>query len=470
MKTKILTHGNTKKKIYLLPFTILIVFLFSSLEMKCNYDVIWTDTTTGTYGFSQAKFSPNGQYIAVSQKNDEQDTSVKGRILILNSSNGQIIRTLYHKTRIVNSLVFLNDSLLASSDTWGLPDTSKRTSIRIWNILTGQNIQTLMAYDSAYNKFWSVDFVDCTPDGNYLFANLFTTEMRLNSHGLMVPCPPQIYVWNTQTWQLDRKIDNYLNKISPDGTYYVTYDKDICSLWDIQQDALLQQIQLHPYGGFGKLNVSPSGRFIAFLDEVDSTKIYDKLNKSFIRFWSYIPSFPDKNIDNGDLAFSRYSDYLIISGGDYDSVFVIFRQLDSNIIKSKYKDEPDKLRAGGISLEISPDNSHILSVAGIFLQLRGIDWTTTGVNLGGDGNKSSIIFPNPTDGKINIIDDNFKQGSFKIMITDESGRVIRNYIFEGLIDNENTIKLDSGNLPQGIYFLNMSNDKLSKTYKVIINK
>lgn len=75
-----------------------------------------------------------------------------------------------------------------------------------------------------------------------------------------------------------------------------------------------------------------------------------------------------------------------------------------------------------------------------------------------------LLFPNPSDGLINISLTNSKQNNFKLKVRDLSGRVIYE---SNLIENFSTI--DLRNVANGSYFFSIENGNSILTKKVVVN-
>jgi hypothetical protein len=75
------------------------------------------------------------------------------------------------------------------------------------------------------------------------------------------------------------------------------------------------------------------------------------------------------------------------------------------------------------------------------------------------------VYPNPSDGQLNIRVKNFV-GEVNIQIIDINGRVVYR------VENENfssLLKLNLNHLASGIYILKVSGEGLSYTEKIILN-
>ena len=84
-------------------------------------------------------------------------------------------------------------------------------------------------------------------------------------------------------------------------------------------------------------------------------------------------------------------------------------------------------------------------------------WNNSSIN-----DDKLIVYPNPSNGLFTI--QNAKNIE-SVTITDISGKVVLNKQFA---DNQSVI--DISYLENGIYFLQISIEKISKTYRIILNK
>ncbi len=97
-----------------------------------------------------------------------------------------------------------------------------------------------------------------------------------------------------------------------------------------------------------------------------------------------------------------------------------------------------------------------------------LDWTpsatSTGINENLSKNPEISVYPNPTNGVLNV---DFKNAS-SIKVLNTLGSVI----YEAKTDQptEGTKNIDLSSFSNGIYFINVSNGKESLNYKFILNK
>jgi hypothetical protein len=74
------------------------------------------------------------------------------------------------------------------------------------------------------------------------------------------------------------------------------------------------------------------------------------------------------------------------------------------------------------------------------------------------------IFPNPSTGQFSIRSNEVLQNAM-VQLMDLTGKVIYN---RALTDDKQTISIDAGYLPHGMYIIRLQTDKKMQTGKVII--
>ncbi|MFX1508333.1 MAG: serine hydrolase, partial [Promethearchaeota archaeon] len=118
---------------------------------------------------NSVKFSPNGQMLASAS----DDTS----IILWNVSSWTIIRTLDGHDRKVLSLDFSDDDTLVSGegeyDNQHFPSQIHHATIKIWDISTGTELNTLIGHNNAV---WSVDF---SSDGTKIVSGGWDWRVKL---------------------------------------------------------------------------------------------------------------------------------------------------------------------------------------------------------------------------------------------------------------------------------------------------
>jgi hypothetical protein len=84
-----------------------------------------------------------------------------------------------------------------------------------------------------------------------------------------------------------------------------------------------------------------------------------------------------------------------------------------------------------------------------------------------EGNGVVKIFPNPASSRLNIELPALQNDSYKIQLMNVTGERVYKQIFEST-DNLNTLQISTSDLPEGIYFVQITSPTDTKTEKVII--
>ncbi len=118
-----------------------------------------------------------------------------------------------------------------------------------------------------------------------------------------------------------------------------------------------------------------------------------------------------------------------------------------------------------VSMHVSPDNKYILLVSSAGLGLFNFITRTNVYN----GPKSiKILYPNPTSGEITLPGSNFNEGKLNIELTALDGNLI-DVLYDGMYQGGD-LRFNLAELSQGIYFIQVTQNKSVQTYKVIKEK
>lgn len=114
-----------------------------------------------------------------------------------------------------------------------------------------------------------------------------------------------------------------------------------------------------------------------------------------------------------------------------------------------------------------PVSARTTAVGDTYVNTIVMDWVTTlGVNDNVSPNTQVVVYPNPTNGLINI---DFKNEINTIKVSNLLGQVV--YDEKVAVSTPGTIKsIDLSNYGNGIYIINVSNNKGTSSYKVILEK
>jgi Secretion system C-terminal sorting domain/Fibronectin type III domain len=80
------------------------------------------------------------------------------------------------------------------------------------------------------------------------------------------------------------------------------------------------------------------------------------------------------------------------------------------------------------------------------------------------------IYPNPTNGIVNVSFSSEIKGEVNLLLSDAQGKIqLRKSLSKGEFNNE-ILQLDLSGFNNGVYFLSAQSEKMTKTYKVIVNR
>jgi hypothetical protein len=113
-----------------------------------------------------------------------------------------------------------------------------------------------------------------------------------------------------------------------------------------------------------------------------------------------------------------------------------------------------------------PTSAKTTAVGDTYVNTIVMDWVTTlGVNDNVSPNTQVVVYPNPTNGVFNI---DFKNEINNIKISNMLGQVV--YEEKVSATAGTSKKIDLSNYGNGTYIINVSNDKGTSNYKVILEK
>ncbi|TBR57420.1 hypothetical protein B4U84_15530 [Westiellopsis prolifica IICB1] len=173
-------------------------------------------------------FSPDGKTLA----SGSYDSTIK----IWNVTTGQEITTLKGHSNSVNSVAF-------SPDGKTLASRSDDGAIKIWNVTTGQEIRTLNGYSG-------VSSVAFSPDGKTLASGSYGNTMK---------------IWNVATGQEIASLENHYRRVnsvafSPDGKTLASGSRDsTIIIWNVATGQEIRYLKVHS-GSVGELTFSPDGK------------------------------------------------------------------------------------------------------------------------------------------------------------------------------------------------------------------
>jgi WD40 repeat protein len=441
------------------------VLLFQAASAGIILDSLW-EKQLDTTEVNQVKFSPDGNYIAVAQQHyhDIEDT-IHTNPILLNARNGQFVRefTGGHRATMIKEVAFSPDgSLLASGD---YPFDSLVT-VCIWNVQSGQLVRKLLWKDSVAMHHTNVQFLEFTKDGKYLVCLLNSKIQYYDDvdHKLKY-YDNLLLVIDTQTWQVVRKSIMHPRsvKLSPNSIWYTYYDSELLMnntyLYHVRIRSLFNDSLVADFTHTGYpylLAFSPDSSKLAEILE-DSIRIYNLNTMSILRD---IPSIPSTYYE---MKFIPNTQYLALSS-NYAPIDSLLAIVDINTGQIVAHDN----FAGHFDIDNSA--THIINGISSRIRLDSIAYTSTAVHDDNPAGKINVIYPNPTDGSINIQVNEGNTSDLKIEIFDSNGNIVSRPKQDFQTDKENIIHYNTQNLGSGVYYLRLSGGESSKTYKFIISR
>ncbi|MBD1214582.1 MAG: hypothetical protein H9534_17995 [Dolichospermum circinale Clear-D4] len=177
-------------------------------------------------------YSPNGQTLA----SGSWDTTIK----LWNVKTGNLLQTLEGHSDWVRSLAY-------SPDGQTLASGSNDETIKLWNVNTGSLLQTLEGHSD-----W-VKSLAYSPDGQTLASGSDDNTIKL---------------WNVKTGKLLQTLEGHSNSVysvaySPDGQTVASGSKDkTIKLWNVKTGKLLQTLEGHS-DSVWSVAYSPDGQTLA---------------------------------------------------------------------------------------------------------------------------------------------------------------------------------------------------------------
>jgi WD40 repeat protein len=259
------------------------------LEQLCYLD-LRTLRGHGTW-LRCVAFSPDGRLVASGSEDHE--------ILIWNSADGQLIRSLPESGLSVSSLAFSPDGryLVSATDDPG---------IKLWDVLAWKRVRTMEGHT---NRVKAVAF---SPNGKHIVSGSADRTLRVwdratgkevysrhtggssirsiafspAGNRLATTSPDgTIRIWETELWKEILKVEGHGTEVasaafSPDGKLLVTASENTLTIWDAE--SLKERQTLHGHtGSVHSVAFSPDGERVA------------SAGKDFtVRTWSVSPGAP----------------------------------------------------------------------------------------------------------------------------------------------------------------------------------
>ena len=428
------------KKLFLSIIAV-IILLCASAKADELPDTVWTLWIGADYIYS-VKFYPNDNLKFV----NTGDNFLQMR----NTLNGEVI----WRNKTYSNPFDLDFS--PSGDT--LVSIQLDGKIIFYNSLTGDSLFSLHC-DSAYTTEHGMiptqgNTIDFTRDGRYLIASALTYYGAADNI---------INVWDAKTFKKIKTVrfgvNEYRIAVSKDSKYFITtesYDnKCAVRLWrisDWQVDTILGYHDTR----IRAVDISPDCKLAATIDDWGIVKVWDLINKKLIK---------SKNITSlswPTISFSKDNLYLIAGDENPDIGHTYLYDFNSEQIIYTYN------FANYIS-DLTDNMKYILvSADGMLYMLNGKFYTS--IEEQKNQNNYSIIYPNPTDGIVNIEFTFPFNEQTNIMIYDIRGNIITTIFNDFLIVGEHSFQWNTNNTTNGTYLCKITANSFNKTFKIIVNK
>ncbi|MBD2362737.1 trypsin-like peptidase domain-containing protein [Anabaena minutissima FACHB-250] len=252
------------------------------------------NTQEGRYGLIEGivqsvAFSPDGKTVASS--------SLETTIKIWNIATGQVVRTLNDHSDYVASVAF-------SPDGRTLVSGSGDNTIKIWNLATGQVIRTLNGHSIG------VSSVAISPDSKTLVSSSEDTTIK---------------IWNMATGKLIRTLNNPQRvvqaAISPDGKTLASCELESnVKIWNLATGKVIHALTAR---NCSRLAFSPDSKTLA-LPDLGIIKIWNVATGQVIR------TFANSTAAITSVAFSPNGK--ILASGDFKGIIKIWNLTTAQVI------------------------------------------------------------------------------------------------------------------------------------------
>jgi hypothetical protein len=286
-------------------------------------------------------------------------------------------------------------------------------------------------------------------------------------HGLQNPTPfESIFIYDINTFAQIKVTginNNYVRYlcISPNGDHFITYsyyypdqgeERSVKMLWSkVTLDTIKEISDLR-----ANMKFSPDGNLLGSVSG-NLVRVHDT------KTWEMKYEFMQDPYNGLLTALDFTSDSKYFATGGKGSPVITnihIWNLEKGELETKFNDLfnvliPDKLY-------FNKNGSNILVSSAGRISLLNVP--TTGVTEKGyDG--ESIIYPNPSSGKIEFDNNSFRIGELSIQLSDVNGKQIE--ILYDEIYNGEYLSFDISYLPKGIYFITVTQKDYVHTYKLI---
>ena len=425
------------RKLFLSIIAVIFLLRISAVAEELP-DTVWT-LWAGVNPMPAVRFLPN----------DNNYFIVLG-LQLRKTQTGEMVWGKAQKTDIFDMDFSSTGDTVATIDVYG--------KIILLNPYSGDSLFALHC-DSAFTIEHGMiptqgNTIDFTKDGKYLIASAITLYGAADNI---------INVWNAKTFEKVKivrfGIEQYRMAVSTDSKYFITTEfinnKSAVRLWRIS-DWQVDTILGYHDTKITVVDISPDSKFAATIDEWGVVKVWDLVNKK-IKNSKKITSLSYPTI-----KFSKDNYYLIAGDEDANGGHTYIYDFNSEQIIYIYN------FANYIS-DMTNDMKFILvSADGMLYMLNGKFYT----DIEEQKNQSNynIIFPNPTNGIVNIEFTFPYNEQTNIIIYDIRGNII-NELFNGFLDiGEHTFPWNTTNVANGVYYCQININNQFSTIIIIVNK
>ncbi len=401
-------------------------------------DTLWTKIT-GPQSVNSVRFSPDGNYVAAGTD--------QGHIYIYNSLTGELLKQFYHPKGVEELAFSIDGKYLASCGDDGLA--------RIWDIQHDSLFKTLLS-QTLYPNFDGLALsLNFSIDRKYLAVNQTVSD--------------KIFIFNTNDFTLidsiQRPFARLTVRFSPDNHYLAvsTYqDKSGNSYVELVNTTNWQiETDLYPEVNniIKDIEYSPDGTMLATACWDGHIRIWDMNTKKMIR---------DINEGNGiqirSISFRHDNQSIFFSEGNYESE----KLKEIRIQNDSLENEWDWAIFRGASIQaisVHPNDSIIAIGDELGLVLIKVNNITSVKEISNTNEEQ--IKPNPTNGLVIISYLLLKPDNIKIELYSSLGSFLKQLqnIFTDLGYHE--FSFDASFLASGQYFIKVSSDSFTKTYKLV---
>jgi WD40 repeat protein len=416
---------------------ILSLFLLSAgTQVHSQTEVLWSKY--GFYEANEVKFSADGNVVLVAQKD---------KIFLLDTYSGEPV--MYNNL----SMDSLNSGCynLSISKDGSVLMGSGIIFCRLWDFNTGELIKTI-------NYDWHVLDAIMTSDAKHII----TVHSGYSKNS--------IKLWNVETGKSIKSA--YLKgqgrslAISDDGRFFAVSEivghwSMNLTLWDLQTFTMIKRFPASAlYVAINDIAFSPDGKYLAATDENGYIKVWDTETREKIVDILHTDK-PDENLFTEQLCFTSDSKYLITCGGYfYDKTTKVWDLPKMDLIHTF-----EHPYCSFYIFDISSNDSLLAMYFQDYIHIIHNNFLTSSLNI--NTVTDTLQYPNPVKDIITIELEQELSPQIKIELSDNSGKLVKNFSLDEIMINNTSITLYMAFLSSGSYFLNISTDGFSRTYPFV---